>query len=269
VNKLLQKLFVKSLSRIEKRIRIVISASLLTLMMFSSTFVFFDNGWFIFIPLFIVVTYILTFFAVLEGVNNIEWITLFIVPLCISIVFYCLFFLFPSRWITRIPFITMYGLTIYATLLCSNIFNVGVEKSLQLYRAAFSVNYFIHAFILFLTINVLLSFKFNFIINAVLTYGIIYTMAIQLLWTVKLRPNIERVTHYYAIFIALLVTELMVFLSFVPIQTSIYALFIAAIYYSLAGLIFNYYDQRLFKQTIREYVFVLIFVCIIVFLTLT
>ena len=269
MNKLLQKIVIKPLSHIEKRIRIVISASLLTLMMFSSTFVFFDNGWFIFIPLFFIVTYILTFFAVLEGVSDIEWFTLFVIPVSISIVFYCLFFLFPSRWVTRIPFITMYGFTVYATLLCSNIFNVGVEKSLQLYRAAFSVNYFIHAFLLFLTINVLLSFKFNFIINAIITYGIIYMMAVQLLWTVKLRPNIEKISHYYAIYIALLVTELMIFLSFVSIQTTIYALFIAAIYYSLVGLVFNYYDQRLFKQTIREYVFVLIFVCIIVILTMS
>jgi len=77
-------------------------------------------------------------------------------PIVLSIAFYMFYFLFPVRWITRIPFIALYAIAIYATLLCSNIFSIGVEKSLQLYRAAFSINFLFQMFASFP------SFKYDF-----------------------------------------------------------------------------------------------------------
>ena len=72
----------------------------------------------------------------------------------------------------------------------------------------------------------------------------------------------------YSLFIAMVVAEGGMVLSFVPLKTSVFALFLTAAYYSVSGLVYHYIDQRLFKETIREYLFVLIFTFAIMIFTI-
>ena len=72
----------------------------------------------------------------------------------------------------------------------------------------------------------------------------------------------------YALLISFVLAQVALVLSFIPLKTTIYSLFITASYYSLSGLMYHYVDEKLFKQTIREYVFVIAFVCVIVLLTI-
>ncbi len=254
--------------KVEKRVRFVISTLILTFLMLFSTFFFFENAW-IFIPVFILASYGLTYFSIVEDIEKSEWITLFLTPVFFTVSFYLFYFLFPVRWLTRIPFIGLYAVSVYATLLTSNIFNVGVEKSLQLYRAAFSVNYFYHTVIIFLISNILFSFKENFLINGLATGVVMFPISLQLLWTVKLTQNIEKEIMIHAFFISLVLAEIAILISFLPLQTTVLALILAATYYSLGGLTNAYLDNRLFIQTVREYIFVLGFVIIIALLTLS
>jgi len=67
----------KKIAKIDKRYRFGISAVILTsLMAFSTSFYF--NKAFIFIPLFIIVAYLLTYFSILEDIEKIEWFSLFL-----------------------------------------------------------------------------------------------------------------------------------------------------------------------------------------------
>ena len=150
------KIFNKRALKISKRFRFVISAMIMSVIMLISTTFYFDKALF-FIPILITFSYFLTYFSLLEGIEKLEWFTLFFMEVFVSVAFYLVFFLLPSRWVTRLPFVTFYAISLYAMLLCSNIFNVGVEKSLQLYRAAFSVNFFYQSIILFLTLNAVFS----------------------------------------------------------------------------------------------------------------
>ncbi len=239
----------------------------MTFLMLVSTFFFFDVAW-IFIPLFVLVSYSLVFYSILEGVEGIEWLTLFLLPVLFTIVIYLFYFLFPVRWLTRIPFIAIYAISFYALLLTSNIFNVGVEKNLQLYRAAFSVNYFFHTFLIFLFLNILFSLRLDFLINGLGVGIVIFPLALQFLWTIKLDLSLDRQALLHAGFIAFVMFQLAMLLSFVPFRSSIAALLLSAGYYSFTGLTTAYLDSRLFKNTIREYVFVLSFVLAIAVLTL-
>ena len=65
--------------KVEKRFRFVISVSILSSFMLVSTFFFFDWSW-VFVPLFILASYILVFYSILEGVEKAEWLTLFVMP---------------------------------------------------------------------------------------------------------------------------------------------------------------------------------------------
>ncbi len=269
------KRFLKSLNNritkvflgINKRIRFVISSVIMTGLMLFSTFFFFDYAP-VFIALFVIAGYLLTYFSILEGIEKIEWLMLFLMPVLFAVSFYVFYFLFPVRWLTRVPFILVFGFCMYALLLTSNIFNVGVEKSLQLYRAAFSVNYFLQTLLVFLLMNVIFSFRIIFFANGVAVFLATFPLALQLLWSVKPKITYDRSIGRYAFLISFILMEVAMILSFIPLKTYIFALYLTAIYYSLSGLIYHYLDEKLFKQTIREYIIVLVFVTAIVLFTL-
>jgi len=267
ITKQISKNFRKRAVKIEKRIRFVLSALILALLMLSSTFFLFDKA-IVFIPILIVTSYFLTFFSVLEGIEKIEWFALFFMTVLLTVSFYLFYFLFPVRWLTRLPFIVIYGISVYAMLLCSNIFNVGVEKSLQLYRAAFSVNFFYQSLIGFFLFNTIFSFRLNFLFNAFLVAITIFLLSIHLYWSIRLKIVMERESLLYGFLTSLMLFEVVLVLSFIPLNSAITALFVTSTYYSLAGLIYNHLDQRLFSQTIREYLFVLFFVGLIAVLSL-
>jgi hypothetical protein len=258
---------INSFLKIKKRLRFVISTLLLSILMLVSTFFLFDKAW-IFIPILGLAAYALTYFSIIEGLEKSEWLTLFILPVFFTISFYLFYFLFPVRWLTRLPFIVIYGVSIYAMFLTSNILNVGVEKSLQLYRAAYSVNYFYQTVIVFLFSNILFSFRVNYVVNALGVGIIILPLAIQLLWSIKLDLVLERTLYLYGILVSLIIAQIALIASFLPLRASISALLVTASYYCLSGLINAFLDNRLFKQTVREYLFVWLFVIITAVLTI-
>lgn len=266
--KYLRQTFEKKSIKIDKRLRLVISVLILGLLMLFSTFFGFDKVY-IFIPLFIVATYLLSYFSLLEEIKQIGWFGLFLMPELITLFFYLFYFLFPGRWITRLPFIFVYEVSIYAILLCANIFNVGVEKNLQLYRAAFSINFFYQAVVSFLFYNVLFSFKYNFLINIIGAGISSFLLSLQLFWSIRLNKHLEHEVLFYSLFMAIFISEICLLVSFVPMKIPVYSLFITACYYSVTGMISHHIDQKLFKETIREYATVWIFVLVITLLSLS
>jgi len=257
----------KNWRKIDKRTRFIVSTAILSFLMLLSTFFFFDKV-LIFIPVFVFAAYFLTYFSLLEEIEKIEWLMLFLIPIVFTVSFYLFYFLFPVRWLSRLPFILFYGISIYANLRTANIFNVGVEKSLQLYRAAFSVNYFYHTVIIFFLANFLFSLKLNPFLNGIISALMVFVISVQFFWTIRLKLNIEKETYQYALIMGLIIGEAITALSFFPFETSLMALLITASYYGVAGLIYSFLDQRLFKETTREYIFVIVFVFAIAILSL-
>lgn len=260
-------LFNRLAGKIEKRLRFVISSIFLTALVLISTFFSFDYVW-VFVPIFILLSYFFTYFSLLEDIEKVEWTTLFIMPVIFTVVCYSFYFLFPVRWLTRVPYLFIYAVSMYALFLTSNIFNVGVEKSLRLYKAAFSVNYFYQTFLIFLSSNIIFSLREYFIVNAVGVGVVSFTLAMQLFWTIKLDLELSTEVRNHALFVGLLMAETALVLSFLPLQGSVLSLILASTYYSLGGLTSAHLDSRLFKSTVREYVVVLVFVWLVAGLTL-
>ncbi len=254
--------------RVSKRQRFVISTLILTLFIFVSSFLTFNQiKYFVF---FVAGTvYFLTFFSILEGVEKIEWLTLFILPVYFTVAFVLFYFLLPVRWLTRLPFIIIFGISIYAILLSSNIFNVGVEKSLQLFRAAFSVNFLFLTLTLFLIFNLVWSFQLNYFINFVLIFLLTFPINLQFLWSINPKTILEPLIIKYSFLITLIIAEIGLVFSFVPIKSTLLAIFLTACFYSLIGLFQAYIEERLFRERIREYIFVFIFVFIITILSIS
>lgn len=253
---------------IEKRVRFVFATLILSLIMITGMLFSFDMV-FIAAPIMIGAVYVLTYLSILEGIEKSEYLMLFIMPVLFTLCYYLFFYLFPVRWLTRVPFVGIYAISIYALLLTANIFNVGVEKSLRLYKAAYSVNYFYQTVIAFLAFNILFSLRSYFFVNALGSAVIIFPLCLQLLWTIRLRLTIDKEIILYAVFICIVLGELAFLISFMPLRASVAALLLTGSYYTASGLISALIDNRLFKNTIREYVFVFIFVFIVAAFTLT
>lgn len=253
---------------VDKRQRFVISTLILTFFIFISSFLTFNQIKY-FILIIAGMVYFLTFFSILEGIERFEWLMLFILPVYFTVAFILFYFLLPVRWLTRLPFIIIYGISIYAILLSSNIFNVGVEKSLQLFRAAFSVNFLFLTLTLFLIFNLVLSFQLNFVFNFVSIFLFTLPLNLQFLWSINPKIILESSTIKYAFLIALIIAETGLVFSFVPIKSTLLAIFLTACFYSLVGLFQAYIEKRLFKERIREYIFVFIFVFIITILSVS
>lgn len=272
MHRLLENLKKFSLSRqitiIEKRIRIIIVVLLMTLLLTVSSFFNFTTSWFIFIPLLIIISYITTFLAIYEDINGVEWYTLFIMPIAFAISLYLFYSLFPVRWLTRIPFLALSAFGYYATLLASNIFNVGVDRSIKLYRAAFSINYLTQTFIVFLLSTVFISFKQGFFLNAIVSMLVTFLLSIQLLWSVKLEEKLNTQIIKLSFLISILMFQVVTIISFLPARANVIALAVTAIYYSLTGILYNYIGERLFKNVVREYIFVIFFIVFITVITL-
>ncbi len=257
----------KAFVKIDKRQRFILSTLFLTVLVFVSSFLSFNQA-IIFILLSSFFVYFFTFFSVLEEIDGAEWLMLFLMPIIFTITFCMFFFLLPGRWLTRIPFVLIYSISIYAILLCQNIFNVGEMKNLQLYKAAFSVNFLFLIVTSFLLCNLVLSLKLNFLFNFFLISLSIYPLIMHFLWSINPKTIIEKHVFDYSFITALIVGELAMILSFLPLKSNIFALLLTTCFYSIGGLIQAYIEERLFKERIQEFIFVLIFIFVMALFTM-
>lgn len=255
--------------RIEKRIRYVIAMGVMaSLLLLSTSSVFSYDARYLFVPLFILAAYVTTFFALIEDIDRIEWVTLFLMPIYFTLAMYMFYFLIPVRWLTRVPLLITYCVSIYALFSISNIFNVGVGKSLRLYKAAFSVNVLFQTLITFLMFSVILSYKADFYINGIAVALVSFGLVFQMLWSVRLDlDQYNQELLRYSTIIALVMGELAVLISFIPFRSSVGAMLLAACYYAIVGLTSAWIDSRLFKGVVREYVVALILVVLVSLLT--
>ena len=259
----------KFINYIPKRVRIVAMTGVMSAAMLTSTFFPFSQTWQLFVLILLLVAYLTTYIAVFEGIDGVEWITLFIMPILFSIALYLFYSMLPVRWLTRLPFLVLFSLGYYGVLLTTNIFNIGVDRSLQLYRAAFSINFLFQSLVIFIFTMVILSFRLSFIINSFLLGFICFILSFQLFWSVELPETVGRRFITFCLVLSVPLTEFVLLLSFIPMNINIAALAFTAGYYALSGIIYNHIAERLFPNVIREYVSVLVFVIVIVLLTIS
>lgn len=260
--------WVKFVNYIPKRIRIIIMTLVMTIVVAIASFFPFNSTWMYFMVILAISAYLTSYIAIFEGIDGTELIMLFIMPVLFVLSLYTFYSLLPVRWLTRIPFLALFSMGYYAMLLSSNIFNIGVEKSIQLYRAAFSVNYISQTLVIFIMAVVILSFRLNYFMTSLFLGGVMFITSLQLLWTVELKEHVEKRLVKYSGATAIFLIELMILLSFVPLAINVYALIVTTAYYAILGILTNYVGDRLFRTVIREYIFVFIFVVIIGLMTL-
>lgn len=250
---------------LDKRQRFAIQTVILTLGLIISQFIWNDYRFFL-VGILAVLTYLLTAWSLKEDIKGIEWFLLFILPVFLTVSISLFYFLLPGRMIVRLLITVVFAVCTYAVLLIENIYNVAGERSIQLLRAAQSVGLLITLAVVFLMSNILFSVRVNFMLNFLFLVPLIYFLCLQSLWSARLEQKITRELVIYSLVIAGGVGELAVALSFWPVNLTTAALLITAAYYASVGTVQLYLQEKLFKNTIREYIYAFILTLLVTFL---
>lgn len=251
---------------LDKRQRFALQTIILTAGVLLSQLIWDDFRFYLVIAL-ALLSYILTSWSLTEDVKGAEWVLLFILPVLFTTSLSMFYFLLPSRWIVRLTMTVIFAVGTYAILLVENIYNVAAERSIGLLRAAQSVGLLATLIIIFLLSNIIYSLRLNYFYNVMMIAVISFVLSLQSLWSVKLEAKLDRVFLLYAFIISLGVGELALSLAFWPVDIALYSLLLTAGYYSLTGIIQQYFAERLFGNVTREYLTVFIFILLLTFFT--
>lgn len=251
---------------LDKRQRFIIQTVILTVGVLVTQFIWEDYRFFMVIIL-AAASYALTAWSLMEDITGFEWLHLFILPVFFTASVSLFYFLLPGRWITRLVMMIVFSLGTYAILRVENIYNVAVQRAIQLLRVARTVGLLLTLLIVFLTSSLVFSLRLWYWEVALIMCAVTFCLALQSLWSITLENKLSAPLLFYSLTVALAVGELAGAFSFWPIANASFSLMIAAGYYGMVGLIQHQLQERLFRTAIREYAFVFFFTLFLALIT--
>lgn len=251
---------------LDKRERFALQTVILTVGVLTTQLIWQDYRFYM-VAILSLFSYILTAWSLKEDVNGIEWILLFILPVLFTASVSLFYFLLPARWIIRLATTVVFAVGTYAILLIENIYNVAAQRSIQLLRAAQSIGLLLTLVVVFLGANIIYSLRLAAWHNAIILFTLVFFLSLQSLWSISLDTNLGKQLFIYTFITSLAIGELSMALSFWPIANSSYSLLITAAFYTVIGIVQQYFADRLFWNVIREHVLVFIFTLLLTFIT--
>ena len=220
-----------------------------------------------------------------EDFSGIEWLTLPILPVMFSLACVLAFPLMPAGFDTifslpvtvdtsfllataiKVLFMAFFAVGYYAALLTSNIFNIAALRTIQLLRVAHSIGFLTTVATALLFYIVIFSLHLTSFFNFLLIFAVTLPLSFQSIWSQSLEMGIGEQTKRYSLVAALVLGEVAWILSFWPVEISIVALFLTAIFYELVGIIQYYFNERLNRRVANEFILVAIAVFLITVFT--
>lgn len=200
-----------------------------------------------------VLSFLLSIFALWGDLKKIEWLTLFILPTAFSVGVSLFYFLLPVRWLTRLPFAVLYGVSIYAILLSENIFNIAAIRTIQLYQAALAVCSFLTILTFFLFSNIIFSFHLAGYSNFIFFFIVSFFGFLINLWNIRLEPYLDKKLAKIILSLSLVIAEMALAVSFWPVVPLISSLFLTTIFYLYLVISQSYLSQKPLGNLFWEY----------------
>lgn len=189
-----------------------------------------------------------------------------VLPVMFTIGVGLFWFLLPASVFARIPIVIFYGFGVYALCLTANIYTVSAIRTIALQRAARGVGFVLTLVTSFLVFDAILSIKAPIFVTGAVVAISSFILFLQGFWSVQLTKNITSYALKLTIISAVVIGELAISLFFWPVTVVVGSLFLTISVYLLLGLGQAQLEDRLFVQTIREYLLVGVLVFIGMFL---
>ena len=251
---------------LSKRQKIIITAFLLTIGLLSTQLVNF-NLRFKFMAGLGVLSYVLSFWALWEGINKTKAFVLMILPTFFTIAVASFYFLLPVRWLTRLPIAVLFGVLFYLLLLAQNVFNVASIRTIPLYRAASTAAFLFTLLSAFFIFNVIYAFNLMFFWNGLAVGLISFPLILQVLWSIQMEDRVAIQILIYSFILSLSLGELALSFSFWPMATTIWSLALSSAMYVLLGLTTQVLRGKVNRRVVLEYLGIGAVVLIVSFLT--
>lgn len=243
-------------------------------------------SWRIRVGVFSILTFLVTTFALHdEDYDGIEWMMLPILPSFFVISCALIFPLLPDRsdfflGISLLPdssllmslflklvFLAIFVTGYYASLLTSNILNVAAVRGIQLLRVAHSIGFLVTVTTALFFYIVISSFHLSSFLNFVVIFLVTFPLALASMWSVNLEPKIGEQVRNFSLLIAFILAQVAWVMSFWPVGVSIFALFLAAMFYELVGIVQYHLGEKLNSRIANEFIIVAISVFLLTIFT--
>lgn len=212
-------------------------------------------------------TMFLSIFALWGELSGIKYFLLLLLPVYFVMGSTLFYFLLPVRWLTRLPFAIVFGISVYLLMLTSNIYNVAAIRTIGLLRAAHAVGLLFSLVSIFFLANVLFSFHLPFYLTVPISAIMTFPLYLVGLWSFELEDFVSQRVLLFAGIFSLITAQVTFVLSFWPITPINGALVISTIMYVLLGLSQFEFAEKLKRRIVYEHVIVASIVAVIVFIT--
>ncbi len=248
---------------ITKRQRFILMAGLLVVLLLASQTVD-ESLRFQTIGAMTIVTVFLSIFALWGELSGVKYFLLLLLPAYFVAGASLFYFLLPVRWLTRVPFAFLFGISLYLLMLTSNIYNVAAIRTIALLRAAHAVGLLFSLLSTFFLSNVLFSLHLPAYLNGVGVALIVLPLYIVGLWSYELEDFVSKRVFRYALIFTLTNVEVATVMAFWPVVAINEALAMATVMYVLLGLAqFNFQD-RLKSRIVWEHLIVALTVLLVI-----
>jgi len=239
---------------IEKRQKFVLGVLLLSSMLFLSEYQFAKSG-IIVATAMAIITNLILYWAVKDDLQeNFSW-SVFTLPFFYSLAFALFYFLIPTRLLFRLIMTAFYAFGLYSLYLSKNIFIVSSIRTIALLSGARIVSFILTLLSYFFLTNILFSLHQPIFITVPLLAVYTYPLVYQSLWSYNLQKGIISMRQWAGV-VTLCLVELASVAWFWPSSPTVIALFLAGILYTMVGLSHVWFDKRLFRNVMWEYVWV-------------
>lgn len=238
--------------KMRRREKFVISSVILSLGLVGIQFAGQDFRY-LAVLLLMVISFFLSAWALADDLQPHEWLTILPFPSMYAGAIGLFYFLLPENFLTRVFVLLSFGIGTYALYLTSNIYSVAKARNIQLLYAAHAIGLFFGLLTSLLYTNAIFSLRLPFYGNAVLIGLVHWPIIFMSLWSIKLENFINKEIIVYSTLLTILMAELAILLSFVPMQIWNSSLLIMSFLYVGLGILHSFLRGRLFKNTINEF----------------
>lgn len=250
---------------IEKRHKFVIGTILLSLGLFFSEYQFGKTG--VYIPIILsLFTALVLYWAIYRDLRENQTIEAFILPFFYNLSFGLFYFLTPTSFVFRLLLTAIYAFGLYSVFLSQNILSISSIRTITLLSGARIVSFVATLLSYFFLINIIFTLHTNIFIVVLLVFIASFLLIYHSLWTYTL----SKITRSLVIWVLTLTTcllEATALLWFWPSSPTFIALFLTGFFYAIVGLSHIWFERRLFKGVLWEYVWVgcIVFFVLILF----
>jgi len=260
---------ISTLPIVNKRQIFVIGVFVLSLGLFVTQYLFGKSG-IVAVFLLSVLTTFFMYWALQKDIKERFVPEVFILPFFYSLAFGLFYFLVPARFLTRIGVTLVYAFGLYSLFLSANIFTVSAIRTIALLSSARTVSFVITILSYFFLANVVFSLHLNIFYLLPVLFFFSFPLILHSVWTYSLEIKL-REAFWWAGLLTICILEVGLALWFWPSRPTVIALFLTGFFYSIIGLTQAWFDKRLFKNVILEYVWVagIVFFVLVLFTSWT